>query len=254
MSEGGENWDFYFFVIDGKPCSVVVDLAHDRGPVETHTKLVSVRLPLEDARDDGLTKNAEAAVLGELEERLVGAFGAEAIFVGRTTWNAQRDLFFYARDGFEVAKSLDGALRGTPPRRLMWRESADPTWQHYREVLSPDRDERRWMSDRRVVTALDEAGDDLESTRPIDHHFVARDRDALAALETELASRGFEVALHEDEDEPGRFALRATRVDSAKLTQIHRVTLELEALAEKRRVTYDGWGCPVVPRAADVEA
>jgi regulator of RNase E activity RraB len=242
-----DHWDFYFFVVEDKPCSTMLDLGLvSDAPVASKPWLLSVRFPLLRPRGDGLTDNQEAEELGKIEEALVRALRThcDAQFVGRMTWNGTRDLFFYAPRTEGMGAALGEALGPSPTRRVMSQVREDKEWQHYLEVLFPGPVEQRWMADRRVVDELKKAGDRLEHPRPIDH-FATFTRE-VHARSYAGACQGlrFEVEARELDDGSG-WSVRATRVDPAELSHVHEVATSLLLLAEEHDGKYDGWGCPV---------
>ncbi|MFO0713636.1 MAG: DUF695 domain-containing protein [Sandaracinus sp.] len=242
-----DHWDFYFFVVEDKPCSTMLDLGLvNDAPVASKPWLVSVRFPLLRPRSDGLTDNAEAEELGKIEEALVRALRShcDAQFVGRMTWNGTRDLFFYAPRTDGMGTALGEALGPTPSRRVMSQVREDKEWRHYLDVLFPGPVEQRWMADRRVVEELKKAGDRLEQPRPIDH-FATFTREVHARSYADAcAALRFDVEPRELDDGSG-WSVRATRVDPAELTHVHEVATSLLLLAEEHDGKYDGWGCPV---------
>jgi len=248
-SASGSSWDFYFFVVDGRPCSTMLDLGlADHAPDRERPWLVSIRIPLRDPRPDGLTTNAEASALGHLEDALVRSLGAHcgAIFVGRMTWNGVRDLFFYCKRTEAIEQALGDALEGTEPRRLLTRKQNDAAWKHYLEVLYPGPLERQWMKDRRVVEALAKEGDKSDIARPIDHYAVFPTRQAAEAWANAVRPMGFEVVVERSDGVAASWGATAVRDDPAELAHVHEIAERLYGLADAHGGKYDGWGCEVV--------
>ncbi len=243
------HWDFYFFVVDGRPCSTMLDLSLvDGAPDAQRPWLVSVRLPLKDPRPDGLTSNAEATALGLIEDGLVRTLDAHcgAVFVGRMTWNGVRDLFFYAKRTDSLEQALTAGLSGTEPRRVMTRKQRDADWKHYLDVLYPGPLEWQWIKDRRLVESLAESGDKSDIARPIDHHARFAARAAAEAWACAVREMGFEVAIERAEGTEEAWSAHAVRDDRSELAHVHDIVERLYGLAEEHGGTYDGWGCPVV--------
>lgn len=239
-----ENWDFYFIVIDGRPCSTMLDLGlAAEAPRSDRPWLVSVRLPLLRPRPDGLADDAEADELGRLEDSLVRVLRArlEAQFVGRMTWNGTRDLFFYAARHEGLDEAMLEALGVAPGRRALAQVRQDRPWQHYREVLFPGPLERRWIADRRLVDELAQAGDRLERPRPVDHFASFQREDAAQAFASACAALRFDVEVRANETQG--WTVRASREDPVELGHIHEVVTSLFVLAEEHRGVYDRWGC-----------
>ena len=242
------HWDFYFFVVDGKPCSTMLDLGLvSLAPMPTRPWLLCVRIPLAKPRSDGLTDNAEAEELSKLEEPLQRAIAVacDAQFVGRMTWNGTRDLFFYARSTEGFAQAMQSVLGAPPARRVMTQVREDKEWQHYLEVLFPGPIEQRWMADRRVVEELKKAGDRVEQPRVIDHNASFPSERQAEAFAAECRTLRFEVQVRALED-GSAWTVQASRVDVAELLHVHELVANLQTLAEECGGKYDGWGCSVV--------
>ncbi|MFO0683994.1 MAG: DUF695 domain-containing protein [Sandaracinus sp.] len=246
--DGEGRWDFYFFVVDGRPCSTMLDLSLiAKAPDATRPWLLSVRLPLREPRPDGLTTNAEASELGKLEDSLVRALDAHCggVFVGRMTWNGVRDLFFYLQRTETLEQALAAGLSGGTPRRLMTRKQRDPEWRHYLDVLYPGPLEWRWIEDRRLVETLAAAGDKSDIARPIEHLASFASREAAEAWALSVKQMGFEVEI-ERTDGDGRWSAHAVREDRSELAHVHDIVERLYGLAEEQEGTYQGWECAVV--------
>lgn len=243
------HWDFYFFVVDGRPCSTMLDLALiSAAPDPERPWLLSVRMPLKEPRPDGLATNAEATVLGGIEDGLVRSLGAHcgAVFVGRMTWNGVRDLFFYAKRTETLEQALGAGLAGTEPRRVMTRKQKDAEWRHYLDVLYPGPLEWQWIKDRRLVESLTESGDKSEIARPIDHHARFAARESAEAWAEAVRQMGFDVAVERLEGGDDAWRAHAVRDDRSDLSTVHDIVERLYGLAEENGGTYDGWGCAVV--------
>jgi hypothetical protein len=242
-----DHWDFYFFVVDDKPCSTMLDLGLVRvAPLAERPWLISVRLPLLRPRADGLSDNTEAEELAKVEEALIRTLRkhCDALFVGRMTWSGTRDLFFYAARAEGLQAGLGEALGPSPKRRVMSQVREDKEWQHYLEVLFPGPVEQRWMADRRVVEELKKAGDRVEHPRPIDHVAIFPGEAQASAYGAACRELRFEVEVRALDDGSG-WSVRATRESPAELALVHEVATSLLLLAEEHEGRYDGWGCPV---------
>lgn len=244
-----DHWDFYFFVVDGRPCSTMLDLALvSSAPLAARPWLLSIRLPLAEPRTDGLSANTEAEVLGKIEDALVRSLEARcgALFVGRMTYRGVRDLFFYARKADGLDEAMAEVLAGFPKRRALSRKQHDPGWRHYLDVLYPGPLEWQWIKDRRVVDTLKEQGDRSDVLRPIDHHAFFDDEAAATAWAASVRTMGFEVEVRRREDQPTEWTAHAVREDPAVLAHVHDIASRLYGLAEEHGGRYDGWGCSVV--------
>lgn len=243
-----DHWDFYFFVVDGKPCSTMLDLGLvNDAPITGKSWLLSVRLPLARPRPDGLTDNPEAEELAKVEEALLRSLSKRcgAQFVGRMTWNGTRDLFFYAANPEGMQEAVGEALGPKPSRRVLTLSKQDPEWQHYLEVLYPDELERLWMRDRRVVEELRRVGDRLDHPRVVDHVALFPNEAGAVAFGQACQALRFEVVSRPLDDHSG-WQVEVSRTDTVELAHIHEVSSSLFLLAQEHAGTYDGWGAPVV--------
>lgn len=234
------EWDFYACEIDGRPASIYLDLQYARigPPVGADTHFVA-RIAMLDLGAHGMGTLEEAntlrAVESALEEALVPH---EIVYVGRIRTHGVWQMSFYgpasAREKFEV----------TVPERVTTVEASyDPAWSFYEHTLSPSIERRQWMLDRAVVEQLEERGDPL-GPRKVEHWAYFESSEARDAYVAAATRDGF-VFEALDQDEPGSFVARVSRVDSVEHEVIHAAVMILVEHAVANGGRYDGWECPV---------
>ncbi|MCB9742521.1 MAG: DUF695 domain-containing protein [Alphaproteobacteria bacterium] len=244
-----QQWDFYFCRVDGHVASILLDLgALDRGVDEDRPTLLSVRIPLLEPREDGLTTGEEAEALNEVEDKLAAALerSDQAQAVGRLTTNGYREVFFYGVAGEGLREAIGEAIEGTDYKPL-FRAAPEPDWGTLFQFLAPDEKSYRWIMDRRVVDQLVSHGDDPRQPRPVDHYATFADEASRDAFLHAARGQGFEAeagAVTED----GVHGVHLVMHHPVMLGQLHPITTHLAELARAHGGDYDGWGSPIVPR------
>ncbi len=244
-----EAWDFYFCTVDDRPASVALDLAWlDVAPPSERSTLLAVRVSLRVPRVDGLSDGGESDTLGRFEEALIAALAevCGAAPVGRLTTQGYREFFLYGGTDVGLAGAVSRA-EADGPYRARFRSEHDPEWCLYFDFLAPERRERQWMGDRRVVDQLRAHGDEADEPRAVDHFVELPDASAREAFRAAAAEDGFDIS-----DQGDAFGLHLRRHDPVSVEHIHQVAWDLLELAERLGGSYDGWGAPLAARLHDL--
>jgi len=240
-----ENWDFYDTLVDGRPAWIFTDLALAQlAPVASLPVLGHVSVTLRTPRADGLSGSEEFDDLIALEHAIEAAVTAQcdAIYVGRCTTGGRRDFHFYIADPQAFIAAAERALREHPGYGFAAGYRDDPEWTVYREFLHPAPRDLQRIHNRRVLSVLEERGDDFAAPRLIDHCAYLPDRAAAETLRVALLAEGFSVTLDANEGEA------LVTVDFKRLDPPEAIDAVAMALFDRIAAlggTYDGWGCEV---------
>ena len=251
-----DEWDFYFARVNDAVSSIFVDLGvRPEVPVEARPWLLWVWVPLRSPRDDGLSSSEEAPKLNELGDALDSAIGAAcgAQYVGRITGSGRREFYYYASEPADLETVTARVMQGFEGYECQTGSAFEPDWDQYLNLLYPSATNLQRMSNRRLLEALEQDGDDHETPRKVDHWLYFTDEEGRAACRDTLEAIGFEVedeSLAEEGDESLPYGLVVSRIDSVDTHSINGVTLELARLAGEHRGDYDGWACEVTTAEA----
>ncbi|CAH1692202.1 hypothetical protein CHELA1G11_21045 [Hyphomicrobiales bacterium] len=113
----------------------------------------------------------------------------------------------------------------------------------YWRVLYPSAAAQQRMSNRDVLRALAERGDDHDAPRTIEHFAYFKTAAGRQAFISAVEKRGFAVR-DIDPERRGEFPLVFRRED--KPAAIDSITDGLVPLIDENQGVYDGWGCEVV--------
>src|SRR5215471_6737316 len=132
--------------------------------------IVKFKVPLRAPDDRGLPQGDEFASLNSIEEDLDSALQATGgVFVGRITTNGARHFYFYTAGSKQDVTQVAERVSAKHDRKLHFLTEADLDRTAYWNKLFPTKDDWRVILDMRVESALREAGDDLQTPRPIEH-------------------------------------------------------------------------------------
>lgn len=247
------DWDFYFCNVNDALSSIFVDLgAIRRAPVAEKPWLLWIWVGLRSPREDGLSSNDEAPKLYEIEDALTGGLlgqtGAELL--GRITGSNRREFYFYAPDDQILGAAMSQVRLEFPDYEFEFGAQGDPEWRQYLDLLYPSEDNMQRIQNRRVLTELEEKGDDHSIPRSIDHCLYFRSAEDRRAFVASIAGAGFTVQSEdEDDDVEGvrerPYSLILVRVDPVTPDHLNQVTLQLFEHARQFGAEYDGWGCEV---------
>lgn len=250
MERWQQDYDFYLTQLDDQPATVVLDLnAAAHAPVASHPLLVTIVVPMQRPRADGLRSPDELDDLAAIEDQFVDALEAkvDAIYVGRVVHAGAMRLHLYVPESHRAAVDELPALTGPAPAGYTpsWSVDDDPDW-HGHDALVPDPYALQGIWNRRLVARFTEQGDMLDEAREIDHLAYFPTEAAAEAARVALAALGFRcddvAGAATDTADDGLWAVEFHRDDilagdrpDAFVGQILDAILPLQG-------TYDGWG------------
>ncbi|MEO6772784.1 MAG: DUF695 domain-containing protein [Kofleriaceae bacterium] len=99
------------------------------------TMHVAVDLAILDQTPDGMPTNAEAEVLNQLEDELIGALGGLAVYFGRVTTPGHRALHYYAAEDTGAKPLIERWAARHPERQPHVEWTRDPTWEFVKRFV-----------------------------------------------------------------------------------------------------------------------
>lgn len=244
-----QDWGHYFTQINGQPASILLDLNALTGGNRTQRPFLC-RLDVQCVAPsaDGWPGDQEFARLIEIEEGLDAnlAQAQDGQFVGSTTYNGERILFFYLAKQEGTEAVIQEGFKDFPDYH--WRHTLleDPDWQGYLDFLYPSEEEMQVLQNERVLHHLKEAGDTLETPRRVDHWLYFPSVEALQQCKTAISTLNYQI--EEESEQDGEWCLQIYRDDSVESVVIDAATLELFRLAREVGGNYDGWETFVVKK------
>jgi len=162
-------WDFFFCKLAGKPASVRINLSLlEMLPMETHSQLVYLILPLKMPDRQGMIHAEEARTIREMETDIVrlATLDLNGMYALRYTGKGRRSLYFYLPPHMEVADLLGACMEAYPEYRFSLGVLADPHWNFYRTTLQED-----WLQERNLEVPQWEVSADDAIPQEIEHAF-----------------------------------------------------------------------------------
>lgn len=240
------DWDTYVLYIKNKPISIMVDLGFAGTPAaKQHPNVVIVSVQLAKIQQDGMPLLAEVKKLDTLEAALVDSLqnNLSAIYTGRYTSNGKRDYYFYSNDTLNAAGHVSKALYAYPRYQFKVTVKADAELSNYLNVLYPTQTELQRIYNRRMISQLVKAGDQLTAPRKVSHFLFFKTEIDRKTFALTVQDNRFTVDNFSEEHgvKDGRFSLEISRVDKVDEDNIDEVSLYLWELALKYGAKYDGW-------------
>ena len=250
-----EDWDNYVMAVNGKPVSVVVNLAlKDQAPAKSRPYGIILRLSYPEMDDKGFPALELADELNRLESELEARLRQKngAWYAGRFTQRGIREFYFYTLDTMDYLGTCAAILRQHPRFPFLVKAVNDRNWTNYFEVLYPRDEEKEKMENRRTVEELEKKGDELTTPRAIDHTFYFRSDWHRRAFLIALDLPGFqvtEIPVEKASDREGpAFRLVLRRTDKPVLSPMNELTIRLSRAARKHEGVYEGWSTYVVTK------
>jgi hypothetical protein len=124
----GEQWAVLRGEIDGAPVIVTANFAIKRVDHLLLALHVEIDILLNAPTDEGLTTQAEADTLNEMEDRLFEALREHAVNIGRETHRGHRTLHLHVMDEGPAAGIIDTWKRNHPAHDIAIEVRPDPEW------------------------------------------------------------------------------------------------------------------------------
>lgn len=240
-----ENWDFYPCRVEDQPASIMVNLAlASEAPISNLPECAWLHVQMNNPRDDGLSSSEEfdrLCEIGDAIEAAVADSTSAVRYVGRCTSAGRRDFYAYAESGLVAESLLSGVMSGFPEYRFETGFREDAQWRLYQGFLYPTGHSLQLIYNRRVLEALEKAGDQLNVPRPIRHFARFGDVTGSKAFCEAVGEEGFEILAQDPDNDSPPLVVAFERIDSVNFIEINNLTVHLLDLANSHEGDYDGW-------------
>jgi regulator of RNase E activity RraB len=151
-----------------------------------------------------------------------------------------RTFHYYGPDSDDVASRVANVMSAHDEYTYSLLAADDPLWAVYTNYLYPDPQQMAFANDMKALQVLIDAGDDLETPRPIEHTVTFDDREKRDGFARAMAHKGYRVAIDASER-----AVRCTKLDTVDPFKITEMRVALTTLAEEFGGDYSGWSTAV---------
>ena len=241
-----ENWDAYLAQYPKGPGSTVLDMElKNKAPFKDFPFLLKTGVSFKHCTDQGMPTDSMFATLYTISDsvKAVVSLHKKNILAGSFTYQCSRYDYYYLSDTLGIREELNSMYANHFPAYealVMLRE--DKPWEAYLQFLYPNEETREYMSNQQLVMQLQQAGDNLQQERQVDHwlYFATeKDRDCFVSY---VQQNGFSIEGKNKTDQPGKsWQLHVSRTDKVDLAAISKLTMILRKEAARCRGDYDGW-------------
>lgn len=246
-----DQWDAYIAMYEKGAGSTVVNMgAKNRAPVKEMPFVVITGVTFDDCSPDGLPSKSqfkELYVIGDSLDHIVLS-NTTAVHAGTFTYQCERLDYYYVNDTSTIRKKLlDCYATHFPGYKYYLNIKEDKTWEAYLTFLYPNEETLEFMGNQKVVSKLQESGDQLDKPRKIDHWMYFKTAADQNCMLTYLKSNSYIIESKEvDKNMDNPFKLQISHVGKVDLPSINQITLSLRKQALKCNGVYDGWETFVV--------
>jgi hypothetical protein len=232
---------------DDLPASVLLNLALKAdAPFRDRPVVAWLFIDMEHPLPDGLPSSEESELQNVIEDRIDQNLAAvSALGVGRICGRGRWELYFYIPTDMDFHRWAWETIKAFPLRVFETGSRPDPESQQYLEVLYPALVHMQQIRNLPVVMKLEEAGDELETPRLVDHSAYFPDEAARNSFESWARSHDFDAWSRDPVEGDRPWGTELRKVHSIDLATICDVTLELSEECQSRGGEYDGWASPV---------
>jgi hypothetical protein len=170
-----------------------------------------------------------------------------AVCIAMMSGQGRRRWFYYSKSESGLGEAITAAASKWPAYPLAVKVQRDPRWEQLEKQLLPTAAEFRWNADLSVIQALEEAGDDMKTPRPIEHYAYFPDSTTRRQFVDWLRENDFELdellVPNDDHPKPG---VKFSRISTPELDEVYDQTCLASQGAEECGGDYDGWESQVV--------
>lgn len=199
--------------------------------------------------ENGLSTQQEFETLSSIEdaisETIISSFSA--VYAGRITNDGRREFYFYSGSSTDIEAKVQSAMRNFGEYKFEAWAQPDAEWNQYLTLLYPNKSNLRWITDRRVVDALERQGDLPEMLRPIEHYSYFPTENDSSEFVKVIKEYGFEIVrANKPNKDNNSYSVVYKKTQPATLDAIFETTSFLEEQSERFNGDYDGWESIVI--------
>jgi uncharacterized protein (TIGR01619 family) len=246
-----ESWDVYMARYKNKPGSISLNMGlKSVAPVKDLPYMLVTGISFKNCNEEGMPSKREFINLYKISDSvtsIVDQLGKNKL-AGSFTYLCQQLHYFYISDTANMRQSLTTLYKEKFPLYIPYISiKKDSAWANYLEFLYPNEESFEFMQNQKITVALQNGGDKLVKSRPIDHWLYFKteaDRNCFIMYAT---LQKFKMGAKEKVAIPKTpFKLSLSRTDKADAASISKITIELKKQAKKCNGEYGGWETFVV--------
>lgn len=249
-----EHWDAYMSVWNGKPESIMVDMAQMPTSPNKLLPWLVITGPVFDecGGKDGIPNetimNEMEKVLDATGNMLSGATVRKLL--GTVTRNCTRLNYYYVRDTAAVRHAINRMYTNTyAGYKYELKIKQDPDWKIYRTFLYPDSATQCWMACVKQIAALGASKDVLASNQNIFYTLFFPNAAARSEFEMMVEMHGYKTQKTSVvQGITPLFEIEIARNTKISIDSILANEDRLKALARQYNGHYKGWNAPQISR------
>ena len=246
-----DYWDVYVAQYEKGPGSVLINMSlKGSAPNRNLPFIVAAGVKFRNCDEKGFPLSSGFETLYKASDSTAAIINSMTtnIHAGTFTYQCERSDYFYVADTSGLREKIIGMITkyfdGYVPVITI---RIDKDWSAYLDFLYPNEETMEYMSNEKVLLALQKAGDKLEIERQVDHWvYFKSDADRNCFIQYATQNK-FKIESKDKEDKLQLpYKLRISRTDKVDVVSITNLTLELKKEAKKCHGEYDGWETFVV--------
>ena len=245
-----EYWEEYMKPIEGDPALVSFNAqVADYVPDMSYPYVGFAKVKLNKPTPEGLVSKEEEDDVAFIEDRLE----MESLryragkYIGRIITKGEINFIYYLKLDFEWNDTVNAANGYFENYTFESGSRTDMEWEVYQKLLFPTSKEWQIIQNHRSCEQLQEAGDNLQVERAIEHKMYFNSADERSSFVAYILEEGFSVLKEvELKDAPSRFGLKFYRLDKPYYYDIDALTLSLIENGAHFNGQYDGWETSLV--------
>lgn len=248
-----EDWEVYIAQYDDGPGSVSLNMnLFNYAPIKEMPFIVIVNVTVDNCNENGFPNNSDLLSLNKIADSVKAAIATvtQNRFAGSYTGQCERINYIYVKDSTKIRTSLKKLFFNRfSQKEYNIRIKEDKEWRAYLTFLYPNDFIKEDMTNRKIISKLINAGDDLTKKRKVEHWIYFKTKADLNRFAKYIKGKKFKIEFIKKIDN-GIFPFQVTisRFDNIQLKYINQLTFELRKMANKANGKYDGWETLVITK------
>lgn len=249
--EDQEHWEAYLASYEKGVGSTVVNMSlRSEKSFSQFPLLLKAGVKIKHCSTDGLPEDDEWGNLHKISDKLKAVIDANAVSkaAGTFTYQCWRTDYYYIADTTVIRQRLMATFKDLfPGQEYKIEIKPDLKWEAYLDFLYPSEVIMEYISNQKVLTELEKAGDNNSKPRQVDHWLYFKTETGRSQFIKYALEQKYKITLKEyRKDSDLHFALQMSRTDKIDIGTISAITLQLRKKAKEFDGDYDGWETIVV--------
>ncbi len=236
--------DYYTFIDDERAVKAEADLSLvETAPQQQRSWLGWIFIKIKSPDEIQWCSEHECDTLLDIQQRQSHMIEEKlnGVLAGVKMQEGWKELYFYLPTAKKFENRASEVMRSFEGYAYETGSAKDAKWDKYRRELYPDALMAQQIESRYIISELEEAGDDLEQERRVEHYLFFQTAAQADRCGEYLDEKGFSLKENVERDDEYAHGIVMTKEHAVNEETLMQETLHLFEAADKEHGAYEGW-------------